>query len=158
MSRTKRIVLVIVVVPVLILFVPFPMVVARHCDIQVVDSGGNPWPDVKVSRGWAYGSAETLEEKHTGPDGLSRFERRVASHSLMGRLFAPIVNVLAVHGDAHIDDEYLVSFPDGYTAEIDGTAWFKWVYEPGHFAKVDLGGSPRQGHYHFKFTIKKKTP
>jgi len=63
-----------------------------------------------------------------------------------------------VHGNAHINDEYLVYFPEGFTAQIDGEASFKWVYEPGHFAKIDLRGMPRLKHYHFKFTIREKSP
>jgi hypothetical protein len=158
MRKYKPILLAIVAVLILWIFIPFPMVVARNCEIQVVDMGGKPWPDAKVSRGWSYGSSETLEEKHTGQDGLAGFDRRVGWHSLFGRLRARVVNVVLVHGDAHISDAYLVSFPAGFTADIDGETWFKWVYEPGHFAKIDLSSLPRHGHYHFKFTVRKQTP
>ena len=132
------------------------MTVARECEIEVVDGGGQPLPNIKVSRGWAYGSTEKEEEKQTGPQGTAEFSNRVERHSFLGRLFAMAINVIVVHGDAHIDDEYIVQFPDGYTAEIAGLAPFKWVYEPGHLAKVDLTGLPRVGHYHIRFTIKKK--
>lgn len=75
----------------------------------------------------------------------------------MGRCLATVANVAVVHGSAHIDDEYLVYFPEGYTAGIDSDAPFKWVYDEGHFAKVDLGGLPRDKHYQVKFVMKKKT-
>ena len=155
MSKLKLVVLAIVA---LLMFVPFPVVVARSCEILVVDTVGRPRPDAEVRRGWDYGSPEAMEGKHTGPDGLARFDSRVERHSLFGRLWVNVASVVAVHGDTHIDDEYSVGFPDGYTADIDGVARFKWVDEPGHFAKIDLGGLPRSGHYRFKFTIREKTP
>ena len=158
MSRKKNILLVVAVLLLALLFVPFPIVVARVCTIQVVDPNGKPMPDIRVLRGWAYGSPETLEEGRTGPDGLATFDRRAERHSLLGRVFAMVANVVAVHGSAHIVDEYVVSFPDGFTAEIDGEASFKWVYEEGHLAKIDLSGLPRDKEYRIKFTFKKKTP
>ena len=154
----KRILFVIAVLLLALTLVPFPLVVARACTIQVVDADGKPQPDSKVGRGWAYGSSETLEEAHTGSDGLVSFEQRIRSHSLLGRALAVIANVIVVHGSSHISDEYLVGFPEGFTAEIDGEASFKWVYEPGHFAKVDLSGLSRGTNHRIKFTFKKKTP
>jgi hypothetical protein len=158
MSRKKNILLVVAVLLVALLFVPFPVVVARACTIQVVDANGKPLPNLKVGRGWAYGSPETLEEGHTGPDGSATFDPRSERHSLFGRVFANVANVVAVHGSAHIYDEYVVSFPDGFTAAIDGEASFKWVYEEGHLAKIDLSDMPRDKQYRIKFTFKKKTP
>jgi hypothetical protein len=158
MSKLKIIVLAVVALLVLLVFVPFHMVVARSCVISVLDGSGKPWPDAKVGRGWAYGSPETLEEAHTGSDGLVSFERRIRSHSLIGRAFAVVVNVIAVHGSAHISDEYLVSVPEGFIAEIDGEASFKWFDETGHTAQVDLSGLPRGAQHRIKFTFKKKTP
>ena len=156
MNRKKNILLVVAVLLLTLLFVPLP-IVARACTIQVVDANGNPLPNVEVGRGWAYGSPETLEEARTGPDGLATFDRRTDRHSFLGRLFAIVANVVP-HGSAHIYDEYVVNFPDGFTAEIDGEASFKWVFEEGHLAKIDLSGLPRDKQYRIKFTFKKKTP
>jgi hypothetical protein len=141
----------------LLLAIPFPMVVGRNCTILVIDSAGKPWANANVSRGWAYGSPETLEHGQTGPNGTVTFDSRVQKHSVLGRCLATVANVAVVHGSAHIDDEYLVSIPEGYTAEIQGDAPFKWVYEEGHFAKVDLEGLPRDEHHRVKFVLKRKT-
>ncbi len=134
------------------------MFVARSCTIFVVDENGKPWANAKVGRGWAYGSSETSEERFTGPDGTLAFNAQTQAKSLFGRCLANVANVLAVHGSAHIDDEYLVGFPTNYTAKIDSEAPFKWVYDQGGFAKIDLGGLARNQHYQAKFILIKKSP
>jgi hypothetical protein len=158
MRRKKHFLLLVAALLIALLLMPFPIIVARACTIQVVDSNGEPLPNVRIGRGWAYGSPETLEDGRTGPDGLATFDRRTERHSLFARIFANVANVVAVHGSAHIYDEYVVSFPDGFTAQIDGEASFKWVYDEGHLAKIDLSGLSRDKRYGITFTIKKKAP
>ena len=122
---------------------------------MVVDGAGKPWPGVKVGRGWAFGSPQTMEDGYTGPNGAVTFDRRIQSHSVLGRCRAALLDVLVVHGDVHINDQYLVSFPDGYTAEIDSDAPFKWVDDHYHAAQVDFRESPRDTDYRMKFTFKR---
>ena len=131
------------------------MVVARRCTVLVVDGTGKPLAGQKAGRGWAFGSIQTLEDGYTARDGTVTFDRRVQNHSVLGRCLAEVVNVAVVHGDAHISDGYLVSYPDGYTAEIDSDAPIKWVYGEGHLASVDLGGLPRDKNCRVKFILKR---
>ena len=160
MSKLDRKLITIMTATVMLLvalmLVPFPMIVARNCTIRVVDSVGKPWPNAKISRGWAFGSSESLSEKQTGPDGVITFGSLAERHSLLGRCFALVANVVFVHGNAHISDEYLIKFPEGWTADIQGETSFQWVYEEGHFAKIDLSGLPRGKRYDIQFTIRKK--
>jgi hypothetical protein len=55
----------------LLLAIPYPMIVARKCTVMVVDGTAKPWPGVKVGRGRAFGSPETLEDGYTEPAGGS---------------------------------------------------------------------------------------
>ena len=91
MSKSERKILTIttaiMMLLVALMVVPFPMIVARNCTIRVVDSVGKPWPDAKISRGWAFGSSESLSEKQTGPGGVITFESLAEGHSLLGRCF-----------------------------------------------------------------------
>lgn len=158
MARTKYIAVGAALLTAVSILIPFPMIVGRACTITVLDENGKPWANAKVGRGWAYGSGETLEDGFTGPDGTVRFAPRVQRHSLLARCLVPTIGVLVVHGSAHIDDEYIVTFPTNYTAEIESDAGFKWVYDEGHLAKVDLQNLPRNQPCQAKFILKKKRP
>lgn len=144
----------------LLLFIlrPSPIIVARSCTILVQDDAGKPLTGVKVSRDWAFGSPDTLEDRVTGPDGRLNFDARVQSHSRLGRFMANVANISIVHGSSHITDAYLVSFPENYTAEITSDATFNWVYDEGHFAQIELSGLPRNQHHQARFTIRPKKP
>jgi hypothetical protein len=137
---------------------PYPIVVARNCTILVQDSDGKPLAGVKVTRDWAYGSSDTLEERITGPDGTLTFDERIRSHSRLNRCLANLANALMVHGDSHITDAYFVNFPANYTAEIASNAPFKWIYDEGHFAQIELSGLPPNIRQQAKFKIKPKAP
>jgi hypothetical protein len=123
--------------------VPVPTVVARNCSILVIDQDGKPWPNFEVKRGWAYGYIEKDERSRTGGDGRVVFSAKTELHSYLDRIFVSVVDVVNVHEDEHITDDYLTTLPDGYTAEIKGDTGFKPVYEPGHLASFDLSDQPR---------------
>ena len=131
------------------------MTVARNCTVAVVDDSGKPCANVKVIRGWSFGSPEKIEEKYTDASGIADHESRRQWVSLLGRLCANIEALLIVHGSNHIHDGYSVSFPENYTAEIEGDGSFKDVYENGRVASMDLSGAPYKEHYRVTFVFKK---
>jgi hypothetical protein len=157
MNKQKRFCIVLFMFFLVFVCLPlFPVVVARSCTISVGDSAGKPFPGVTVYRGWAYGSRETLEQKVTDYNGGVTFDTRIEKHSLFGRLLS-LVGVMFVHGDAGTSDEYLIRFSKEYTADIESNAHFKWVYDKGHIAKVDLGGLPQHEHQVVNFILRKKS-
>lgn len=158
MSRMKYLAASAALLAIIAILIPIPMIVARRCTIIVLDEEGKPWANAKVNRGWAYGSEEISEEGVTGSNGTVTFAPRLQGHSLLARCLVPIEDVLVVHGSVHISDEYIITFPTNYTAEIDGDAGFKWVYDEGHLAKVDFQNVPRDQTCSAKFTLKRKNP
>ena len=80
------------------------------------------------------------------------------THSLAARIVANVVDVASVHGDAHIIDEYVIRLPDGYTAEIEGAAWQKSVFEAGYIASADVRDQPREGAMPSNFQVQTHAP
>jgi hypothetical protein len=75
-------------------FWPIETTIVPTWKVSVVDSAGNPLPNVNVVQHWKHysleGEAHHEEEKRTGPDGCVTFPHRSIEASLAHRVAGPL--------------------------------------------------------------------